>query len=284
MSGLRVGDATVAAAASGGCLRTLLCGACVWVTDDSMRTLASVRHHPPSRKRQRSSLGIACLRLHLADMGAERTSSRMQCCPGLQVVSVAGCSRVTDVGVAALAAGCVNLRELDLSYNGRLSDAAVDSLAGAVCFPIAVCPRLSQAILSCRLRGYGGTLDTGLEQLEFLGLDFCGGVALPAATRLAAGCSPLRRLSICGMVQRATRGILCDMAARTSTSLQAVRLIETWSCECAPDKECRAASLCRHTLWDRRRCQIHIPPFDELCDALEDEEQEIMLNPASQGR
>jgi hypothetical protein len=49
VTGLRVGDATVAAAASGDCLRTLLCGACVWVTDDSMRALASVRH-PPSRK------------------------------------------------------------------------------------------------------------------------------------------------------------------------------------------------------------------------------------------
>jgi hypothetical protein len=61
-----------------------------------------------------------------------------QRCPGLQVLNVGGCSRVTDVGVAALAAGCAALRELDLSYNNRLSDAAVDSLAGVLRFPIAI--------------------------------------------------------------------------------------------------------------------------------------------------
>jgi hypothetical protein len=105
-------------------------------------------------------------------------------------------------------------------------------------------------------------------------------VALPAVARLVNGCSSLRRLSICDMVQQVipsrvdgtlslTRAV-CSMLAGRSSSLQALRLAEsrtTWRCECALVEECRVDSLLRY----QKHCQIHIPLFDELCDALDQE-------------
>lgn len=198
-----------------------------------------------------------------------------QRCPGLQVLNVGGCSRVTDVGVAALAAGCTVLRQLDLSYNKRLSDAAVASLEGVVRFPVA---RWTSCHLSLAAHG-GRALDTGLEQLEFLGLNYCSGVALPAVARLVAGCSSLRRLSICDMVPLEgipflTNAVCYTMAGRSSP-LQALRLTESrmaWRCECAPVEGCRADSLLR----SQKHCQIQVRPFDELCDELDQEDQESM--------
>lgn len=124
----------------------------------------------------------------------------------------------------------------------------------------------------------------GLEQLEYLGLDHCPAVQLPAVERMVAASCSLRRLSICGLVQRAMaeedtaarRYSVCDVAARLS-SLQALRLTESrteiaaWSCECVEgaQAQCPVDRLLRPNqgMDPMELCQIHEPPFsEELCE------------------
>lgn len=141
-------------------------------------------------------------------------------CPALAALSVAGCAAVTNAGVTHFArARGAALREIDLSYCGRLTDESVVALVSA-------CP----ALRAVSLYGCGKLTDTALHwlgrlpQLQSLDLSMCravGDAGLAALVAPHRGRSPLAALNVafCGVTDA---GLLQVAAGAPSLSFLGV--------------------------------------------------------------
>jgi hypothetical protein len=71
---------------------------------------------------------LVALTLHCIKLTSAAVAPIARCCPTLESLNLAGCSRVCDSGVIAVATHCPRLRDLDLTMCHRVSDRSVAAL------------------------------------------------------------------------------------------------------------------------------------------------------------
>jgi len=201
-----------AAPGGGGPLRELLLGRCLHVTSAGVAAVAAAC---PSLERLelRGSPGVG------AD--AMRALAASECSASLTSLQVPA-THIGDAGVAAMAAACPGLRQLDLSSVRGLGDEGLAALAAAECVP-----RLS--LLGLGGMGAGVTAGglaslvsraIGLRTLKLPSNRFC--VTDDVIRAAASSCTGLASLNLRGCGSVSDAGLLALATARhaTLTSLE----------------------------------------------------------------
>ncbi|KAK9809585.1 hypothetical protein WJX73_004319 [Symbiochloris irregularis] len=115
-------------------------------------------------------------------------------CSQLGTLDLAGCRKLTDTGIAAVADACPHLRHLNISSCHLVTDWGFAQL-GQACQKLRVlkacgCDRLGDAGLQA--------LASGARHLQELNVGWCEHLGTSSLTRLAACCPDMRILNLCG--------------------------------------------------------------------------------------
>lgn len=114
-------------------------------------------------------------------------------CKGLRTLDLGHCNKVTDVSLRALAATSHELREVDITMCVRVTDVGVRALCGGCV--LLECLSLNGLSLSDR----GLAAVPSLKLLQVLRVSQCSSVTDRIILRIAANCTFLRIVDLCGL-------------------------------------------------------------------------------------
>ena len=158
-------------------------------------------------------------------------------CVRLEVANFRGCSRITDDGIATLAAGCMRLTSIDVSSCEQVGDPSLKSLAAG-------CSGLRRVDFSwCVLVSEAGDLAAGCIHLEDVNFDRCYLLGNSAPEALAEHCSNLQQARFHNCTQLTDEGMV---ALAQGCSL--LTTIDCGSCVQLTDKTMRAVATSCHSL------------------------------------